>query len=72
MKVEINKPKAKEPKLKAVVGIDNVGVYLQGVSQVYYLQDDGLIRASGDKDLADVLGPARTPIYEGDTITLQF
>lgn len=81
MKVTVNH--ASSPRLVAVLGIGGRGIYLpsetSGISQ--YIDESGVVspeirsleeilRSGGDRNLRS--GGDRKPIYEGDTVTLQF
>lgn len=60
-------------KLVAVVGAQNNGLFLEMGGQCYYLDHNGLRASIILKNLEDAARDAeRTPVYEGETVTIQF
>ena len=78
MKITVN-PVKPDRKLVAVVRADGLGLFIRLtnplISAVQYIGPDARLSSQGFASLERLLEDSddgRTPVYEGDTITLQF
>lgn len=71
MKVSVNTETPKR-KLVAVIGARDEGVFLRAGNKSYYLDSDGLKTDTSGPLESLLFSGNRTPVYEGDSITIQF